>query len=136
MFTAAGASVVETLLGTSPVFFGVVAAVGADEDVGVGECAGGETTADFVGVGVAAVVEPDDYTVMRPWPVRTPSVAVTFADLFAVYAADADAGVLAGRRSEKDEPDTVTSTVTSVRLAKRTQPPLFTNTEDTLKVRF
>jgi hypothetical protein len=61
---------------------------------------------------------------MVPRPDRIPSVAVTVADLVATYDADADAGVLAGSREENDEPDTRTVTMTSVRLANRTQPPV------------
>ena len=60
---------------------------------------------------------------MVPRPVRIPSVAVTDAVLAGLTELDADAGVLAGSRSENDVPDTFTVTVTSVRLANRTHPP-------------
>jgi hypothetical protein len=136
VLTAAGASVDTLPGGGAP----PAPPAGFDDDEGLGvvDCCGGGTTVDLVGVGVAtgALVESPDSTSMRPWPLRMPSVAVTLADLFAVYAAEAVAGVRAGSRSLNDEPDTVTETVTSVRLAKRTQPPRGTVTDETSKLTF
>jgi hypothetical protein len=125
---------------------GIVADDGVFDGVGVG-MADGVTDADAVGVGggfgewagfvgaidstgggmnvcVAFGVGGAASTEIVPRPDRIPSLAVTVADFVATYDAEADAGVLAGSRDENDEPDTLTVTVTSVRLANRTQPPV------------
>lgn len=133
VLTAAGASV-DTLLGISWVLVGFGVLVFVDE-VGVGVVDTGGTTVDRVGVGVGVDAGADESTLMKPCPVRTPSVAVTPAVLVAVKLLEAVAGVRAGSRSENDDPDTVTVTETSVRLANRTHPPFSTYAVDTLKVR-
>ncbi len=102
---------------------------------GVGEWDGGvgasDSTGDGMSVCVCLGVGGAASTEIVPRPVRTPSVAVTVAPCVATNAADADAGVFAGRRVENEESETFTVTVTSVRFANRTHPPVGTRTEET-----
>lgn len=108
--------------------WGVVAGVlGVADGVAVergGVGAGGGAEDCTGGAGTWVVGDTGGFsTVIDPWPVRMPSVAVTPADFVAVNVLDADAGVLAGSRSENDEPETLIDTVTSVRFANDTHPP-------------
>jgi hypothetical protein len=104
-------------VGVGDALDGVGEGVGVGGGVGVWLCGVGasDSTGDaYDGVGAGG---GGASTVIEPWPVRMPSVAVAVADLVAVNAADADAGVFAGIRSENDEPEIRTDTVTFVRLA-------------------
>lgn len=118
---------------------GVTEAATVGEGGGFGECVGAVGAIDSTGGGmnvcVALGVGGGASTEIVPRPDRSPSVAVTVAEWVATYDADAEAGVLPGIRSENDEPETFTVTVTSVRLANRTHPPVVTSTDETSRDR-